>query len=96
MNERSTDLGRPLDRVLLVEDSVVDSELIQHQLRKAGAKCTFTVHRRLSEALHALSGKGKFDLILLDLGLPDNVGLEALSGESCGSQDSHHRLNGQG
>lgn len=80
MNRRSTDqLGRPLQHVLLIEDTVTDSEIIQHQFRIAGAECTFTVHRRLSEALHALhSGKGKFDLILLDLGLPDNTGLEAL------------------
>jgi len=37
------------------------------------------VHRRFGDALNELrSGKGKFDLILLDLGLPDNKGLEAL------------------
>jgi phosphoserine phosphatase RsbU/P len=71
--------GRPLRLVLLIEDSTRDSEIIQHQFREAGAVCTFTVHRCLSNALHELrSGKGKFDLILLDLGLPDNNGLEAL------------------
>jgi signal transduction histidine kinase len=72
-------MGRPLRLVLLIEDSTRDSEIIQHQFREAGAVCTFTVHRRVSDALHELrSGKGKFDLILLDLGLPDNNGLEAL------------------
>src|SRR4029079_10384071 len=71
--------GRPLRHVLLIEDTTMDSEIIQYQFRDAGAVCTFTVHRRLSDALLELrSGTAKFDLILLDLGLPDNQGLEAL------------------
>jgi sigma-B regulation protein RsbU (phosphoserine phosphatase) len=71
--------GRPLRHVLLIEDSPRDSEIIQHQFREAGAVCIFTVHRRLNDALQELrSGTGRFDLILLDLGLPDNKGLEAL------------------
>jgi sigma-B regulation protein RsbU (phosphoserine phosphatase) len=81
MNERAaTDLpGRPLRHVLLIEDRTADSEIIQHQFQQAGAMCTFTVHQLLNEALQVLrSDAGKFDLILLDLGLPDNIGLEAL------------------
>jgi sigma-B regulation protein RsbU (phosphoserine phosphatase) len=80
MSEPATDLpGRPLRHVLLIEDSSRDSELIERQFRAAGAVCTFTVHPRLSAALQELrAGKEKFDLILLDLGLPDNIGLEAL------------------
>jgi signal transduction histidine kinase len=71
--------GRPLRHVLLIEDTDLDSDFIQRQFRQAGAMCTFTVHRRVNDALQELrSGKGKFDLILLDLGLPDNKGLEAL------------------
>jgi signal transduction histidine kinase len=80
MTQQPTDLpGRPLRHVLLIEDTSRDSEIIQHQFREAGAVCTFTVHWRLSDALNELrAGPEKFDLILLDLGLPDNRGLEAL------------------
>src|SRR4030081_792900 len=71
--------GRPLRDVLLVEDSRVDALFIKSQFDQAGAECTFTVHQRLDDALQELrSGHTKFDLILLDLGLPDNHGLEAL------------------
>jgi signal transduction histidine kinase len=79
MNEWPTEpLGRPLRLVLLIEDTPRDSALIQDQFREAGAACTFTVHRRLSDALSALRAGATFDLILLDLGLPDNSGLDAL------------------
>jgi signal transduction histidine kinase len=58
---------------------MLDSMLIQRQLAQAGAVCTFTVHQKLSDGLQELrSGHRKFDLILLDLGLPDNIGLAAL------------------
>jgi sigma-B regulation protein RsbU (phosphoserine phosphatase) len=71
--------GRPLRHVLLVEDSRVDALFIKSQFDEAGAECTFTVHRRLDDALQELrSGHTRFDLILLDLGLPDSHGLEAL------------------
>ncbi len=65
-------------QVLLVEDNPVAASILQERLtaRQAGA---FDVQAcgRLSAALDLL-GLGTFDLVLLDLGLPDSDGLDTL------------------
>jgi signal transduction histidine kinase/CheY-like chemotaxis protein len=65
-------------RVLLVEDNPGDAELIEEMLPRDGAtlfevKCV----ARLSEALEC-AGADRFDIILLDLNLPDSDGLATL------------------
>ncbi|MDQ7825131.1 MAG: response regulator [Candidatus Eremiobacteraeota bacterium] len=62
-------------RVLLVEDNPADIDLIRELLAETGS---FRIDSatRLSEALARL-GAEKFDLVLLDLGLPDSMGLES-------------------
>ncbi|MBS1142812.1 MAG: response regulator receiver modulated diguanylate cyclase/phosphodiesterase with sensor(s) [Proteobacteria bacterium] len=61
--------------VLLVEDNPDDAGLIEGALSHGGAN-TFAIEPAvcLADAL-ALLGKGRFDIILLDLGLPDAQGL---------------------
>jgi diguanylate cyclase (GGDEF)-like protein/PAS domain S-box-containing protein len=61
--------------VLLVEDNPDDAGLIEGALSHGGAN-TFAIEPAVSlaDAL-ALLGKGRFDIILLDLGLPDAQGL---------------------
>ena len=64
-------------KVLLIEDNAGDYELILQMLEvseKANFKLTHTP--RLVSGLKLLESK-KFDIILLDLGLPDSVGLES-------------------
>jgi len=63
--------------VLLVEDDPADARLIQDALAGTG-KSPFRVEwvRQLSDALERLSGEG-FEVILLDLSLPDSKGLDA-------------------
>ncbi|SDE38825.1 diguanylate cyclase domain-containing protein [Rhodospira trueperi] len=68
---------------LLIEDNVADARLIQYMLDDAdGARLTFTQAFALSEALDLLS-RDSYDVILLDLSLPDSSGLKTL--------DSVHR-----
>ncbi len=65
-------------QVLLVEDNPADARLIQEQLIDFGATQFEIRHvARLSEALRLLESS-HFDLMLLDLSLPDEQGLETL------------------
>ena len=65
-------------RVLLVEDNPGDADLICELVpEEEDMSFHFEVATRLSEALARLSGGG-FDLVLLDLGLPDSTGLTTL------------------
>ena len=63
-------------RALLVEDDQGDARLLQEMLVDAGAAPSELVwSQRLDEALQRLSAE-PFDVILLDLSLPDSQGLE--------------------
>jgi DNA-binding NarL/FixJ family response regulator len=69
-----------LANLLLIEDNPGDVRLIQTILKKAGSQIVemSLVHAdRLATGLNELE-KREFDIILLDLGLPDAQGLEAL------------------
>ena len=68
--------GQPTIRVLLVEDNPGDARLIQELLRDAkGGEFETVVVPRLSDAMERLNLE-KFQLILLDLSLPDSHGIE--------------------
>ncbi len=63
-------------RVLLVEDSQAEADLVRVMLSNAGpATYDLAHHTRLSDALDALAAD-TFDVVLLDLNLPDSKGLE--------------------
>lgn len=65
-------------RILLVEDNPGDADLIVELLPMDGP-VTFAVESvaRLSEALKC-AGTDRFDIVILDLGLPDSNGLKTL------------------
>ncbi len=64
--------------VLIVEDNPGDLRLTQEMLRDPGHYTFKTAHAgTIKEALHRL-GKGKFEVILLDMNLPDSSGLDGL------------------
>jgi DNA-binding NarL/FixJ family response regulator len=62
-------------KVLLVEDSPTDAQLIQYGLRQSRmARYEVMVAERFDAAMAKLR-ELKFDVVLLDLGLPDSTGL---------------------
>jgi PAS domain S-box-containing protein len=66
-------------QILLVEDNSTDALLIEEYLVEAGAPgFTSTCVSRLDGALESLRDH-RFDLVLLDLGLPDSRGLETFA-----------------
>lgn len=79
--ERKTEPGTL--RVLLVEDDYVDAKALVRQVDKGGLPYEVTVVETCAEARRAL-GTRRFDVVLLDYGLPDGTGLDLLS-ERCES-----------
>ena len=66
-------------RVLLVEDNPGDARLLRESLSEAGEGAFELTHAgRLSEGLEHLSSS-EFDVVLLDLSLPDSQGLKTVA-----------------
>jgi len=69
----------PTINVLLVEDNPADARFARMALTSsANSKFAITESVRLSDALQALEARA-FDVVLLDLGLPDSRGLATFS-----------------
>jgi phosphoserine phosphatase RsbU/P len=66
-------------RVLLVEDSPGDARLIQRLLAASGNAFSLTEATSFREALLQLQQR-RFDVVLLDLMLPDASGLDVIAG----------------
>lgn len=66
--------------IILIEDNPDDADLVEDFLfdRKATQPISLTKFEQLSQGILALNQK-KFDLIILDLSLPDSCGLNTLS-----------------
>jgi two-component system cell cycle sensor histidine kinase/response regulator CckA len=65
-------------RVLLVEDNPADARYLREEIADVGAGSVKLTHvQRLDEALQKL-GSEDFDVVLLDLTLPDDAGLDTL------------------
>ena len=67
-------------QILLVEDNPADAELVQLRLARgtSGVPMTIVWEERLSAALEHIK-RERFDLVLLDLNLPDSAGVETIS-----------------
>ncbi|HET7213964.1 MAG TPA: response regulator [Terriglobia bacterium] len=64
-------------RILLAEDDIVNRQLAEHLLRKCGHEVTSVTNgRKAVEAVQA-SGFGGFDVVLMDVQMPEMDGLEA-------------------
>jgi diguanylate cyclase (GGDEF)-like protein/PAS domain S-box-containing protein len=70
--------NKPIKMILLVEDNPGDARLLREMINDSGAHDTeFTHVLSMSDAEKHLA-EWKFDIILLDLGLPDSSGLDAV------------------
>lgn len=66
-------------QVLLVEDELVMARVTEHMLKKkSGGKFTVSHKVRLADTIAALRGSD-FDVVVLDLNLPDSQGLDTLA-----------------
>ncbi len=75
----SLHLLQPAFRVLLIEDNPGDTDLVKATLAEAeGAKFELHCSETLLTGLDRLA-RGDFDLVLLDLSLPDSHGLDGLT-----------------
>jgi len=71
-------MAASLVKILLIEDNLAEARLLQEFLQQADAKEFVLVHvKRLQEGLNQLS-RSDYDIILLDLTLPDSQGLSSL------------------
>lgn len=68
-------VGLPI-KLLLIEDNPGDARLIREMLRES-SEYEITVKENLTEGLMALR-KGRYDVLILDLGLPECYGLDTL------------------
>src|SRR5687768_13072573 len=66
--------GRPI-KVLLVEDNPGDALLLRETLADTNAAIEWTHDQKLASALNRLDQE-RFDVVLLDLSLPDSHGIE--------------------
>lgn len=65
-------------KILLIEDNLAEARLLQEFLKQAQSKEFSLVHvQRLRDAFHELNQQN-YDVILLDLTLPDSQGLSSL------------------
>ncbi len=73
-----SDIPKPLE-ILIVEDDIIDSKLL-HRLLSESALFISDIKsaERLSTALELLD-KDTFDIVFLDLGLPDSQGIESFN-----------------
>lgn len=65
-------------KVLYVEDSQADAALARLEFARSDPSSTIEIAPTLAEARFRLSGGDSFDLVLLDLRLPDGNGIELL------------------
>ncbi len=71
---------RNYHNILLIEDNPADARLVQILLEEADfGACKYTNKTSLGEAISELSINPDYDVVLLDLTLPDSRGFETLS-----------------
>lgn len=72
------DIPKPLD-ILIVEDDIIDRKLLHRLLSESALSISdIKSAERLSTALEFLD-KDTFDVVFLDLGLPDSQGMKSVS-----------------
>jgi diguanylate cyclase (GGDEF)-like protein/PAS domain S-box-containing protein len=71
-------IRKSLKLILLVEDNAGDARLLREMLKEAGAHNTKMMQAGSMREAERHLAQASFDIVLLDLGLPDAQGLEAV------------------
>src|SRR5580698_2013104 len=69
---------RPIKQLLLIEDNAGDARLIREMFNEHGALDIELVRATTMSEAEAQLSQRTFDILLLDLGLPDSQGLDAV------------------
>lgn len=69
---------QPLHCILLIEDDAGDALLLKEMLEQQKCKASIVVAQRLSEGINYLR-QNRYDVVLLDLNLPDSHGLSTVT-----------------
>ncbi|CAA6676617.1 Unannotated [Lentimonas sp. CC4] len=73
-------------RILLFEDNSADADLVNEYLELSNLSFDISLVKRLADGVQALQEK-TFDLVLLDLSLPDSSGIDTLEAVSAVARD---------
>jgi len=73
-----SDIAKPLN-ILIVEDDIADKKLLQQLLLQTSLRISSVQFADCLNAGLVLLGKGDFDVVFLDLGLPDSQGIDSVS-----------------
>lgn len=73
-------------RILLFEDNATDADLIAEYLDSSRLKFEIVIAKRLADGLKLIRDQ-QFDLILLDLSLPDSSGIDTLKSVTSQTED---------
>ena len=71
-------MSKPISSLLLIEDNLGDARLLREMLSEARPRRTVLTHVESMAAAEAHLAANSVDVILLDLGLPDAQGVEAI------------------
>jgi signal transduction histidine kinase/CheY-like chemotaxis protein len=77
MVDKVTATREPVLKILLIEDNPGDIIIIRELLKLSGSRFKLTIANSVTQSIDLLHS-GNYDIILLDLGLPDSSGLETL------------------
>ena len=77
LNSGNSILSEPVFNILLVEDNPGDVVIVKELLKITGLNFNLTNVKSLRETISTCS-QNEFDVILLDLGLPDSIGIDTL------------------
>ena len=73
-------------QILLFEDNAADADLVNEYLELSNLSFDIFLVKRLADGVQALKGSS-FDLVLLDLSLPDSSGIDTLKAVSAAARD---------
>ena len=76
MAEQNVERDYIMSKILLLEDDISLVDGLKHSLKKNGFEAEIV--RTVSEAINSIENIGKYDLLILDVTLPDGTGFDVV------------------